>query len=210
MIGALPPATGAETALSRPQTVLWIVAGALMGLSLTASPGAFGFTELQDFPLPPVILAAAFIAVGAVGRTDLRRLGLMAALVALGCTATLTTVHRPGVAGAAGLGFWLQVLGLWLAAWLTVDGLARVDLLHPTRRRLLDLGVALAFGACVLFLWEVVTIGFGVPPVLMPSPSAIGAAFAASTPILWADFVQTFLHAVLIGWVLGCATGFVV
>ena len=28
---------------------------------------------------------------------------------------------------AAGRGFWLQVLGLWLAAWLTVDGLARVE-----------------------------------------------------------------------------------
>jgi NitT/TauT family transport system permease protein len=68
--------------------------------------------------------------------------------------------------------------------------------------------VAVAFGACVLFLWEVATVGFGVPAVLMPSPSAVGAAFAASTAILWADFVQTFLHAVLIGWALGCSTGF--
>jgi NitT/TauT family transport system permease protein len=210
LIAALPPPGATEAALSRPRTVLWILAGALMGLSLAASPGAFGFAELQDFPLPPVILAAAFIAVGAVGRTDLRRLGLMAALVALGCAATLAAVHRPGVAGAAGPGLWLQVLGLWLAGWLTVDGLARVDLLDPARRRLLDLGVALAFGAFVLFLWEVATVGFGVPPVLMPSPSAIGAAFAASVPVLWADFVQTFLHAVLIGWALGCAAGFLV
>jgi NitT/TauT family transport system permease protein len=210
LIAALPPPGATEAALSRPRTVLWILAGALMGLSLAASPGAFGFTELQDFPLPPVILAAAFIAVGAVGRTDLRRLGLMAALVALGCAATLAAVHRPGIAGAAGPGLWLQVLGLWLAGWLTVDGLARVDLLDPARRRWLDLGVAVAFGAFVLFLWEVATVGFGVPPVLMPSPSAIGAAFAASVPVLWADFVQTFLHAVLIGWALGCAAGFLV
>ena len=210
MIAALPPATGSETVLSRPQALLWILAGALLGLSLAASPGAFAISELRDFPLPPVVLAGAFIAVGAVGRLDLRRLGLLAALLVLGCAAALAELHRPGVAGAAGLGFWLQILGLWLAVWLTVDGLARVDLLEPGRRRLLDLGVAVAFGAFLLFLWEAATVGFGVPPVLMPSPSAIGARFLASTPVLWADFVQTFLHAVLIGWALGCATGFLV
>ena len=207
MIATLPSAVGPETVLSRLQAGLWILAGALTGLGLVVSRGAIDFSELQDFPLPPVILAAAFIAVGAVGRLDLRRLGLLAALVALGCAATLALVHRPGVAGAAGLGFWLQIVGLWLAAWLTVDGLARFELLDPVRRRLLDLTVALAFGACVLFLWEVATVGFGVPAVLMPSPSAIGAAFAASIPILWADFVQTFLHAVLIGWAMGCGAG---
>ena len=208
MIATLPPATGPETVLSRPRTLLWILAGALLGLSLVASPAALGFAELGDFPLPPVVLAAAFIAVGAVGRLDLRRLGLLAALVVLGCAASLAELHRSG--GAVGLGFWLRVLGLWLAAWLTVDGLARIDLLEPGRRRLLDLAVALAFGAFLLFLWEVATIGFGVPSVLMPSPSAIGARFLASIPVLWADFVQTFLHAVLIGWALGCATGFLV
>ena len=102
-------------------------------------------------------------------------------LIVLGCVVALAEVHRPGIAGAAGPGFWLQVLSLWLAAWLAVDALAAVELLDPFRQRVLDLAVAVAFGACVLFLWEVATVGFGVPAVLMPSPSAIGAAFAAST-----------------------------
>ena len=32
----------------------------------------------------------------------------------------------------------------------------------------------------------------------------------ASLPILWADFQQTFLKAVLIGYVLGCGSGFII
>jgi NitT/TauT family transport system permease protein len=44
----------------------------------------------------------------------------------------------------------------------------------------------------------------------MPSPSAIGARFAASTGTLWADFVQTFMKAVLAGWAMGCGAGFLV
>ncbi len=199
--------TAAPDTLGRVGCAMWVLAGALMGLSLVLDRPPGG-EALADFPLPPVILAAAFIAIGAVGQLHGRRIVLVVALVVLGCVVTLGEVHRPEVAGAAGLGFWLRVLSLWLASWLAVDAMAAVTLLDPLRQRLLDLAVAVAFGACVLFLWEVATVGFGVPAVLMPSPSAVGAAFAASTAILWADFVQTFLHAVLIGWAIGCGAGF--
>ena len=199
--------TAAPDTLGRVGCAMWVLAGALMGLSLVLDRPPGG-EALADFPLPPVILAAAFIAIGAVGQLHGRRIGLVVALVVLGCVVTLGEVHRRDVAGAAGLGFWLRVLSLWLASWLAVDAMAAVTLLDPLRQRLLDLAVAVAFGACVLFLWEVATVGFGVPAVLMPSPSAVGAAFAGSTAILWADFVQTFLHAVLIGWAIGCGTGF--
>ena len=197
------------TGLGRIRAALWIFAGAGMAASLlfppVPQPGA-----APDFPLPPILLAAGFLAAGAVGRLDLRRLLLLTALIVLGGVVLLGEVHRPEIAGAAGLGFWLKVLSLWLAAWLAVDGLAAIDLLDSHRQRMLDLGVAVAFGACLLFLWEVATVGFGVPPVLLPSPSAIGTRFAASTGILWADFVQTFVRAVLVGWALGCASGFLV
>jgi NitT/TauT family transport system permease protein len=46
--------------------------------------------------------------------------------------------------------------------------------------------------------------------VLLPSPSLIADRFANSTSILWADFKQTFLKAVLIGYAIGCGAGFVV
>ena len=204
---ALAAPAEAET-LGRGQSVMWVVAGALMGLSLVFDQAPSVDGAAREFPLPAVILAAAFLAIGAVGRLHLRRILLIVGLIVLGCVVALTEVHRPGIAGAAGPGFWLRVLSLWLAAWLAVDALAAVELLDPFRQRILDLAVAVAFGACVLFLWEVATVGFGVPAVLMPSPSAIGTAFAASTATLWADFVQTFVRAVLTGWAIGCAAGF--
>ena len=190
------------------RAALWVLAGALMGGSLAFGVPAAEAGMAADFPLPPIVLAAAFLAIGAIGQLPLRRLLLVIALIVLGCVVAVDEVHRPGVAGAAGAGFWLRALSLWLASWLAVDALAEVEVMDTLRQRLIDIAVAMAFGACVLFLWEVATVGFGVPAVLMPSPSAIGAAFAASTPILWADFVQTFVRAVLTGWAMGCGTGF--
>jgi NitT/TauT family transport system permease protein len=50
--------------------------------------------------------------------------------------------------------------------------------------------------------------GLAVPSVLLPPPSAIGLRIAASLPLLWADFTQTYLKAVIAGYVLGCGSGF--
>ncbi len=65
------------------------------------------------------------------------------------------------------------------------------------------------FGIAMLMLWEVTVRLFAIPQVLLPAPSAIWARIAASVPILWADFRQTFLKAVIIGYVAGCGLGFV-
>ncbi len=35
-----------------------------------------------------------------------------------------------------------------------------------------------AFGFWILYLWEIVVIGFGISPILLPAPSAIGASIA--------------------------------
>ena len=64
------------------------------------------------------------------------------------------------------------------------------------------------FGLWILILWEAITRGAGVPFVLLPPPSAIGARFMASIPILGADFVQTVLKAVLFGYIVGSLAGF--
>jgi NitT/TauT family transport system permease protein len=50
----------------------------------------------------------------------------------------------------------------------------------------------------------------GVPPVLLPPPSAIWVKIIGSLPTLWADFQQTFLKAVLAGFAIGSAAGFLV
>jgi NitT/TauT family transport system permease protein len=47
-----------------------------------------------------------------------------------------------------------------------------------------------------------------VPPVLLPAPGAIWQKLITSLPTLSADFRQTFLKAVLIGYAIGCSAGF--
>jgi NitT/TauT family transport system permease protein len=64
------------------------------------------------------------------------------------------------------------------------------------------------FGLLLLWCWEVVCVGFGVPRVLLPAPTGIAQAFVAHLPMLWADFVQTVLRAVLPGYAMGCAAGY--
>jgi NitT/TauT family transport system permease protein len=71
------------------------------------------------------------------------------------------------------------------------------------------LATPLVFGVLVLWLWQVVCTGYGVPLVLLPPPSAIGAAVVTHLPTLAADFRQTFLRAVVPGWAIGCASGLV-
>ena len=119
--------------------------------------------------------------------------------VPLGFALTIDAVHE----GRAGPLLWACVFALAvLAVWL-------VNRLGNLRDgRVSDLLAPLAFGAVVLALWEVLVIGFAVPMVLLPAPSAIAARMAASTHILREDFVQTFLKAVLSGYVVGNALGF--
>jgi NitT/TauT family transport system permease protein len=138
------------------------------------------------------------------------KLAWLVALVWVGCVYALMSVHRPEVAGQASAGFWALVVALWLAATLTVSGMANLRVRSPAGQRAIDLAVPVFFGAFLFFLWEVAIIGFGVPQVLMPAPSAIAARFVASWSILQADFVQTFVKAVLTGYVAGCTAGFVV
>ena len=70
------------------------------------------------------------------------------------------------------------------------------------------LAVPLLFGVLLLWLWEMVTVGFGVPRILLPPPSMIGHAFAANIPTLIADFQQTVIRSVIPGYILGCGAGF--
>jgi NitT/TauT family transport system permease protein len=66
------------------------------------------------------------------------------------------------------------------------------------------------FGIAVLILWELAVRIFDIPLVLLPAPSQIWAKIVTSLPILWADFVQTFIRAVIPGWIIGSLSGFLV
>ena len=94
-------------------------------------------------------------------------------------------------------------LVVWLGGWRLNAWLA-----PRTRtgwRRILPPAV---FGATLLLVWELLVRGFGISPVLLPPPSAIGARIAASWPVLVSDVMQTFVRGALTGYVIGCGAAF--
>jgi NitT/TauT family transport system permease protein len=64
------------------------------------------------------------------------------------------------------------------------------------------------FGLAVIWVWEMAVVGFSVPFILLPPPSAIALALWNNAATLAGDFDQTFLHAVLAGYAIGCGAGF--
>jgi NitT/TauT family transport system permease protein len=149
---------------------------------------------------------AAFAAVRA-GPT-----GITAVLLAVAAHAGAWFALRllPEVAGHAGPGFWSLVVTAWLLAWCLVSNLSALRPRAWLDGFVLKLLVPLLFGAWVLILWQIVVVGLKVPFVLLPPPSAILSKLMDSVPILAVDFRQTFLKAVLAGYVIGCGAGFLV
>jgi NitT/TauT family transport system permease protein len=105
--------------------------------------------------------------------------------------------------------FLLAVL-FWLLAWAFNEWYVRRDIRSPVFQRLRDVLIPVLFGSALLAIWEGATVGFNVPTVLLPPPSMIWERIINSTHILWADFRQTALKAALIGFFLGCGSGFLV
>jgi NitT/TauT family transport system permease protein len=183
--------------------------GALLALVLPLSAPPVASLQARPMLLALTIGAVLLFAVAAWAGGKLAvAFGLAGVLC--GSATTLALLRDPGVAGAAAAGFWATVLAMWLAAALCVMQLAVIRPRDASARRLLNLAIPLLFGAVVFYLWEVGVRGFGVPPVLLPSPSAAAARFASSLPTLWQDFVQTFIRGVLIGYAIGCGAGLLV
>ena len=130
-------------------------------------------------------------------------------IAALLVGATLVGALGAGLDGKATWGFWAAVIAVWLTAWRVVTALIAAGREGRLARTLVNIGVPLVFGATLLFLWEVIVRGTGVPSVILPAPSAIFARLASSVPTLAVDFVQT-LHGVAAGYVIGCGAGFLV
>ncbi len=104
----------------------------------------------------------------------------------------------------AGSGFWLAILGLLLFAWQVMQHLTRLP-----KSRARSIAVPLIFGLCLVYLWEAIVVGFDVPQVLLPAPTQIVQALIRTWPTLLGDFQQTFLKAVIAGFVLGNALAFI-
>ena len=79
-----------------------------------------------------------------------------------------------------------------------------------TRWSFRDILYPALFGFGVLLFWQAAVKGFGIPAVLLPAPSDIWAKLVTSLPTLGVDFVQTFIRAVIPGWIIGSLSGFLV
>jgi NitT/TauT family transport system permease protein len=127
---------------------------------------------------------------------SLRQPALAAALAVLAGIAALVLVGE-----AATIALLLSVVclagGLFALSALAADEGRTAVVLTPA-----------LFAVLVLFLWEVLTRGFDVPMVLLPAPSAIGAAFWDTLPDLVQDVEQTVLFAAIPGFLTGTALGF--
>lgn len=99
----------------------------------------------------------------------------------------------------------VSALLVWLVLWVL-----NVRLSRQPKSKVTTLLVPTIFGFTVLILWEGMVRGFDVSPVLLPGPAAIASRFAGSLPILWTDFVQTFVKGALSGYVIGCGAAFII
>ena len=193
----------------------WCAAAALLAVLALVLPLAGDATVAGWFDRP-VLLLSPLVLAGVAGLVGWRQWDSPAAGAALlavtlaGCLMVVRLLHSGGVAGTTGAGFWLFVAALWAAAWRGTDFIAAFRSLDLAKQRGVDLLVPAAFGLWIVFIWEVVTVGFQIPQVLLPAPSMIADRFAGSLDLLWQDFRQTFLKAVLAGYVIGCGSGFVV
>ncbi len=161
-------------------------------------------------------LLPAMVALG-VGAWTLwqRPSGLIAGLVLtvgviVGAVPPLLALAPANAAGQAGLGLWLYVVGLGFLAWRTMEVLSGVKRSAKAGNRIVTLLVPTLFGLWLIYVWQMITIGFGVPRVLLPAPSMIGTVITGGTGTLAADFYQTFVKAVLSGYAMGCGAGFLV
>ncbi|MBV2358671.1 ABC transporter permease [Thalassococcus sp. CAU 1522] len=100
----------------------------------------------------------------------------------------------------------VAALVVWAVAWWINSRLSN----GPSGdTRAVRMTVPVLFGLTVLAVWELVVRGLQVPAVILPPPSTIFTTLAGSIPILWEDFVQTFVKGALSGYAIGCGAAFV-
>jgi NitT/TauT family transport system permease protein len=195
----------------RPYEGFFSIAALGMLVSIVLPLSSEAAPRLLERPLPlaaTIAAAALFFAAGRLAPRGSIAAGL--AGVAIGCIVNLVLLRDPVITGNAAFGFWLPVLAVWLAAGLCVSRLAAERPHGNAAIRSVNLAIPLLFGAMLIYLWEVGVRGFGVPTVLMPPPSMTAVRFVHSLPMLWDDFVQTFVLGMLTGYAIGCGAGFLV
>ena len=137
-----------------------------------------------------------------------RAISLAFVLVAL--WAAVNLAHTESVMGQVSGGYWCFVIASALAIWATMSRFAAITPTLGVGAFLYQFLVPGLFGVWLIVLWELITVGLGIPRVLLPPPSLVGEAIASSLGVLAADFRQTIIRAVLPGFVMGNLAGFAI
>jgi NitT/TauT family transport system permease protein len=186
--------------------------GLAIAVGLTQSIGVYDDDSAfwSDFPeaMYCTVAGAAVLLLG----IWLRRLAHGAIWQYLGPLALVLTGLGPLLLPSAELqqgvlapGVWLVTLGVAFFAWEIMQHVANLP-----QDRLRNILVPALFGLTLLYFWQAITVGFMVPKVLLPAPSDIALALLRSADTLVGDFQQTFMKAVIAGFVIGNALGILV
>ena len=174
-------------------------------LSLIQPLGLAGDVTVAPWGVTPILAyAAATLAAAAIFRLAIPP--AISGILAFG--GAIALLLALGAFTLAGSGYWLLLVSVWLIAWAFAERLSND--LRAARNDWAGMLVPLAFGAMILVAWEAGVRGGNVPLIILPAPSAIWARIAANTGMLWADFQQTFLKAVLAGYVIGNLAGLLI
>jgi NitT/TauT family transport system permease protein len=139
---------------------------------------------------------------------SLSRALLVTALTLLALWQVTSIVKQAELAGQTQFGFWLLIIAIGLCVWASMNFLATIRLFDSKAQGLINLLIPALLGVWFISLWELATVGFAIPHVLLPAPSVVGEAITSSIPTLAADFNQTVIKAVIPGFLLGNLVGF--
>ena len=182
----------------------------LLALAVVFEPAAeLSWQDLSGAPFCMTLLMGTLILGAIQGKSA--RLILIAQLLLLLTVirGVLELVHLEYVVGVAGRGFWLLVGATAFAVWHVMQRFASEnpsDTFSSVLYRVLVPGL---FGVWLLALWELITVGLGVPRVLLPPPSLVGDSISGAWGVLGADFHQTFVRSVIPGFLIGNLAGFI-
>jgi len=192
--------------------VVLCIAAALLGVmsvpeaTALAQPTAtiaYPWSSTKSLIFDLILISAAF--------SMMRVPPLVAAFALFACAHIAAWLLLYGIAGFEGEAlapYYLLMTAAWLLAWRCVTILSGLKPTHRLAKTLVGLLIPVIFGAWLLIIWEGVVRGAGIPFILLPPPSSIGARIAGSIPILAADVRQTIFKAVIAGYAIGCGAGF--
>jgi NitT/TauT family transport system permease protein len=195
------------------QTTLALALLATIAVSLLVGASAFisGAADSDISTNANIVLTGAIVTAAVAGISLLAGpiLSAISLFAAAHIAATAILIAVSGREGDAGWPYFALLAAAWLLAWRCVTLLSALRPTNRTASTVLRLLIPAIFGAWILIIWEAITRGAGIPFILLPPPSAIGARIASSLPVLAADVNQTIFKAVIVGYAIGCGAGFV-